>query len=153
MLELTGQADQLVLFFKLGPPRNTSVEYCTGTMQLCFFCGDRWRKALDTNLYQTCLNTVPAFSCSLVLSAVSCANQELGVQAFASADFTDMTIVCDKREFHCHKFMLAARSVYTVNISSLKGIPCAKIRGASGRLRKETSSLFIPFPLFNTGTF
>lgn len=31
-------------------------------------------------------------------------------EAFASADFTDMTIVCDKREFHCHKFMLAARS-------------------------------------------
>jgi len=30
--------------------------------------------------------------------------------AFASNDFTDMTIVCDKREFHCHKFMLAARS-------------------------------------------
>jgi hypothetical protein len=30
--------------------------------------------------------------------------------AFASNDFTDMTIVCDKREFHCHKFVLAARS-------------------------------------------
>ena len=30
--------------------------------------------------------------------------------AFKSTDFTDMTIVCDKREFHCHKFMLAARS-------------------------------------------
>jgi len=30
--------------------------------------------------------------------------------AFAMSDFTDMTIVCDKREFHCHKFMLAARS-------------------------------------------
>jgi len=30
--------------------------------------------------------------------------------AFASNDFTDMTIVCDKREFHCHKFLLAARS-------------------------------------------
>ena len=30
--------------------------------------------------------------------------------AFKSSDFTDMTIVCDKREFHCHKFMLAARS-------------------------------------------
>ena len=29
--------------------------------------------------------------------------------AFASNDFTDMTIVCDKREFHCHKFLLAAR--------------------------------------------
>ena len=27
----------------------------------------------------------------------------------SSNDFTDMTIVCDKREFHCHKFMLAAR--------------------------------------------
>ena len=25
--------------------------------------------------------------------------------AFKSTDFTDMTIVCDKREFHCHKFM------------------------------------------------
>jgi len=31
-------------------------------------------------------------------------------QAFIETDFTDMTIVCDKREFHCHKFMLAARS-------------------------------------------
>jgi len=31
-------------------------------------------------------------------------------QAFTETDFTDMTIVCDKREFHCHKFMLAARS-------------------------------------------
>lgn len=30
--------------------------------------------------------------------------------AFRQTDFTDMTIVCDKREFHCHKFMLAARS-------------------------------------------
>ena len=30
--------------------------------------------------------------------------------AFRCSDFTDMTIVCDKREFHCHKFMLAARS-------------------------------------------
>lgn len=30
--------------------------------------------------------------------------------AFGSNDFTDMTIVCDKREFHCHKFVLAARS-------------------------------------------
>eukprot|EP00090_Calanus_glacialis_P013558 TRINITY_DN22222_c0_g1_i1.p1 TRINITY_DN22222_c0_g1~~TRINITY_DN22222_c0_g1_i1.p1 ORF type:complete len:374 (-),score=141.01 TRINITY_DN22222_c0_g1_i1:52-1173(-) len=30
--------------------------------------------------------------------------------AFKSTDFTDMTIICDKREFHCHKFMLAARS-------------------------------------------
>ena len=30
--------------------------------------------------------------------------------AFKSTDFTDMTIVVDKREFHCHKFMLAARS-------------------------------------------
>jgi len=30
--------------------------------------------------------------------------------AFSSTDFTDMTIICDKREFHCHKFMLAARS-------------------------------------------
>ena len=30
--------------------------------------------------------------------------------AFTDSDFTDMTIVCDKREFHCHKFMLAARS-------------------------------------------
>ena len=30
--------------------------------------------------------------------------------AFKSTDFTDMTIVADKREFHCHKFMLAARS-------------------------------------------
>ena len=30
--------------------------------------------------------------------------------AFRSTDFTDMTIVADKREFHCHKFMLAARS-------------------------------------------
>jgi hypothetical protein len=92
----------------------------------------------------------------LVLSAVPCANQELGVQAFASADFTDMTIVCDKREFHCHKFMLAARSVYTINISSLNGIPCANIRGASGRLSKENLSLFtgILFPHFLIqGTF
>ena len=32
--------------------------------------------------------------------------------AFASNDFTDMTIVCDKREFHCHKFLLAAISPY-----------------------------------------
>ena len=30
--------------------------------------------------------------------------------AFKNSDFTDMTIVCDKREFHCHKFILAARS-------------------------------------------
>ena len=30
-------------------------------------------------------------------------------EAFTATDFTDMTIVCDKREFHCHKFMLAAR--------------------------------------------
>ena len=30
--------------------------------------------------------------------------------AFRQTDFTDMAIVCDKREFHCHKFMLAARS-------------------------------------------
>jgi len=31
-------------------------------------------------------------------------------EAFTATDFTDMTIVCDQREFHCHKFMLAARS-------------------------------------------
>merc|ERR1719186_27743 len=31
-------------------------------------------------------------------------------EALKSSDFTDMTIVCDKKEFHCHKFILAARS-------------------------------------------
>jgi len=31
-------------------------------------------------------------------------------EALKMADFTDMTIVCDKKEFHCHKFILAARS-------------------------------------------
>jgi len=31
-------------------------------------------------------------------------------EALKNADFTDMTIVCDKKEFHCHKFILAARS-------------------------------------------
>jgi len=36
-------------------------------------------------------------------------SSDLG-EALKSADFTDMTIVCDKKEFHCHKFILAARS-------------------------------------------
>ena len=31
-------------------------------------------------------------------------------EALKLADFTDMTIVCDKKEFHCHKFILSARS-------------------------------------------
>jgi len=31
-------------------------------------------------------------------------------EALKISDFTDMTIVCDKKEFHCHKFILAARS-------------------------------------------
>ena len=30
-------------------------------------------------------------------------------EALKISDFTDMTIVCDKKEFHCHKFILAAR--------------------------------------------
>ncbi|XP_023340926.1 speckle-type POZ protein B [Eurytemora carolleeae] len=36
-------------------------------------------------------------------------SNDLG-EALKMADFTDMTIVCDQKEFHCHKFILAARS-------------------------------------------
>jgi len=43
------------------------------------------------------------------LDATNSLSFDLG-DAFKSTDFTDMTIICDKREFHCHKFMLAARS-------------------------------------------
>ena len=43
------------------------------------------------------------------LDATNSLSCDLG-DSFKSTDFTDMTIICDKREFHCHKFMLAARS-------------------------------------------
>jgi len=51
----------------------------------------------------------PSPECADFLSASNQMATDLR-DAFASNDFTDMTIVCDKREFHCHKFMLAARS-------------------------------------------
>jgi len=36
-------------------------------------------------------------------------SRDLG-EALKMSDFTDMTIVCEKKEFRCHKFILAARS-------------------------------------------
>ena len=35
-------------------------------------------------------------------------SRDLG-EALKMSDFTDMTIVCEKKEFRCHKFILAAR--------------------------------------------
>ena len=55
----------------------------------------------ETNQTQVQADTFPAWTNSL--------SSDLS-DAFKSTDFTDMTIVADKREFHCHKFMLAARS-------------------------------------------
>ena len=51
------------------------------------------------------MRTFNMFAPTLQGNSLSCDMRD----AFASNDFTDMTIVCDKREFHCHKFLLAAR--------------------------------------------